>query len=54
MRYRTKADALAVKETWEQKGKIVWPADIKPEKKPAKLSVPMRRQRADVQQEFRL
>jgi hypothetical protein len=29
MRYRTKADVQAAKEAWEQRGKILWPDDLK-------------------------
>lgn len=37
-RYRTKADALAAKEAWEEKGRIVWPEDFKLGKTTAGLS----------------
>jgi hypothetical protein len=50
MRYRTKGDALMAKAAWEERGKILWPADIRPEKKPAKASVRMRHRAADVQE----
>ena len=36
-RYRTKADALAARDAWEQRGRIMFPEDIatvKPQKRP--------------------
>lgn len=29
MRYRTKADALEAKQSWEKRGRILWPEDFK-------------------------
>jgi hypothetical protein len=53
MRYRTKADAGAAKETWERRGTIIWPADLKP-KTAAKAPVRARYRSPDVQGELRI
>jgi len=50
--YRTKADALMAKKAWEDDGDILWPADIKQQKKPKPK--PMRRREAFSQQELRI
>jgi hypothetical protein len=50
LRYRTKADALMAKRAWEERGKILWPSDLKPEKKPQ----PMRRRECVSQVEMRI
>ena len=52
LRYRTKADALAAKDAWEQKGRIMFPGDFGKPKKPAEKSQPVRRYR-ETQQEMR-
>jgi hypothetical protein len=52
LRYRTKADALTAKQVWEERGKILWPGDLRPEKKPE--SKPMRRRESVSQVEMRI
>jgi hypothetical protein len=45
LRYRTKADALAAKQAWEERGRIMFPGDFGKPKKPAAKSEPARRYR---------
>jgi hypothetical protein len=52
--YRTRRDAMAAKAAWEERGKILWPEDIKPEKAAAKQPQPMRRRESPSQVETRL
>jgi hypothetical protein len=54
LRYRTKADALMAKQAWEERGKILWPADLKPKAKPAKAPIRARYRSVDVQPEMRI
>jgi len=51
MRYRTKADAIAAKAAWEERGKILWPADLV---KAPKAERSLRRYRETGQGEMRL
>jgi hypothetical protein len=57
-RYRTKADALAAKEAWEEHGRILWPEDFKRHETVAAKSkpqtAPIRRRGSAGQQEMRL
>jgi hypothetical protein len=58
MRYRTKADAIAAKAAWEERGRILFPGDFgkltaKP-KKPAKPRARACVRSANLQQEVRV
>jgi hypothetical protein len=55
MRYRIRADALAAKVEWEQKGKIVWPEVFKNPKSAKRLETQMgmRQRESGTQQEMR-
>ena len=54
MRYRTKADAIAAKAAWEERGKILWPADLKEPKATPARETPVRRYRETAQGEMRV
>jgi hypothetical protein len=52
MRYRTKADVQAAKEAWEERGKILWPDDLKPKR--SAIRAPIRVRTSGAQVEMRL
>ena len=53
LRYRSKADAVRAKQAWEEKGRILFPEDIKAAIDKAKPSPVMGRRETEIQQDMR-
>jgi len=52
--YRTRKDAMAAKAAWEERGKILWPEDVRKAPEPKAAKQPVRRYRETAQGEMRV